>query len=324
MPKRKTHDEFVRQIKNLVGKEYVFHSRYETTHKKMEVTHSECGYSYQITPHAFLKGGRCPKCRSYKGRGLEPMSHDFFLERVKKQSGDEYRVLTRYENYKTKVLMLHVTCGKTFESVPAYFFSGNGCPDCGKRKSIASRTKTNETFLKEVHKLVGDEYTFLENYINSSTKIKAKHNVCGLEYFVRPNDFRKGHRCAKCSSSKGEEKIRDYLVSMNIDFREQYRIKECRNKRPLPFDFAVFENNELIALIEYDGKQHFHAYDSWGGVEKFETTKRHDAIKNNYCQRNNIRLLRIKYTKLKQIEFVLEKYFSKERIFTAPKQLKLL
>lgn len=324
MPRRKTHAEFIAEIRGLVGDEYTFYGEYQSTHKKMKVTHNKCGHIYQVAPHGFLKGNRCPKCRSCVGKGQKPMSHDHFLNRVKELVGDEYQVLSEYKNSTTKVLMLHKKCGETFESVPAYFFSGNGCPGCGKKKSVASRTKTNETFLKEVYKLTGEEYSFLQNYVNSSTKIKVRHNLCGSEYLVRPNDFRKGHRCAKCASSKGEEKIRNYLTSMNIDFKEQYRIRECRNERPLPFDFAVFENNKLLTLIEYDGKQHFYAYESWGGVEKLKTTQRHDAIKNNYCQQNNIHLLRIKYTEIKQIELILENYFSEEQIFTEPKQLKLL
>lgn len=324
MPRRKTHTEFIAEIQRLVDDEYIFYGEYQSTHKKMEVTHSKCGHTYQVTPHSFLKGSRCPKCRGYVGKGPKPMSHEQFLKRVKDLVGDEYQVLSKYKNYVTKVLMLHTKCSKTFQSVPAYFFSGNGCPNCGRKSSIANRTKTHDSFLKEVYKLVGNEYTFLETYINSATKIKVRHNSCDFEYLVRPNDFRKGHRCPKCASSKGEGEIRDYLTSMNIDFKEQYKFERCKNERPLPFDFAIFENDNLVMLIEYDGIQHFKASEGWGGIEKFNRTKQNDNIKNNFCQQNKIRLLRIKYTDFKRIESVLENYFYKERLFTVPKQLELL
>ena len=62
--------------------------------------------------------------------------------------------------------------------------------------------KTNEQFLKEVFELVGDEYTFLDEYEKSNTKILVRHNCnkCdNYEYMVRPTDFRSGYRCPKCA-----------------------------------------------------------------------------------------------------------------------------
>lgn len=43
------------------------------------------------------------------------------------------------------------------------------------------------------------EYTFTEDYVNSSTKIRVIHNVCGYIYKVNPNSFLSGRRCPKCS-----------------------------------------------------------------------------------------------------------------------------
>jgi len=58
--------------------------------------------------------------------------------------------------------------------------------------------KTQEQFEKEVHDLVGDEYTILGKYINMSTKVLVKHNICGNEWFITPSKFLAGRRCSKC------------------------------------------------------------------------------------------------------------------------------
>lgn len=71
------------------------------------------------------------------------------------------------------------------------------------------KRKTNKEFISEVYDLVGNEYTFLENYVNSSTKIKVKHNcrLCGNhEYSTKPNSFLRGNRCPKCSKLKRKGK----------------------------------------------------------------------------------------------------------------------
>ena len=59
--------------------------------------------------------------------------------------------------------------------------------------------KTNEEFRTQVYKLVGDDYTFLEPYKDSRTPIMVRHNYCGAEYAVTPDNFLRGRRCSHCS-----------------------------------------------------------------------------------------------------------------------------
>src|SRR5699024_501972 len=94
--------------------------------------------------------------------------------------------------------------------------------------------------------------------------------------------------------SKGEEVVRKYLEFKGYDFQEQVRIKECKNKRPLPFDFGVYKGERLLFFIEYDGIQHF---EPKFGKEQLKKTKINDDIKKVYCKANNIPLIRIKYVR---------------------------
>lgn len=58
------------------------------------------------------------------------------------------------------------------------------------------------------------------------------------------------------------------------------------------FDFAIFNNERIISIIEYDGIQHFQ-----NGHFKtlLEITRKNDLLKNKYCFNNNIPLIRIPY-----------------------------
>lgn len=67
----------------------------------------------------------------------------------------------------------------------------------------------------------------------------------------------------------------------------------CRDKRALPFDFAIFSGSSLFGLIEFDGVQHFEPVDKFGGFEGFEKTFYHDKLKTSFYKNNNITLLRI-------------------------------
>ena len=59
-------------------------------------------------------------------------------------------------------------------------------------------------------------------------------------------------------------------------------------------------------LIEYDGIHHFQPVDYFGGLESLKETKRNDKIKNRYCKKNRIPLIRVSYTYFENIEGILE------------------
>jgi len=124
----------------------------------------------------------------------------------------------------------------------------------------------------------------------------------------------KGCTCSECDVSKGEERIAKWLEEHNYTFFREYRIKECRNILPLPFDFAIMSNGKLKVLIEFDGPQHFH---EMLGIykNKLIEIKKHDEIKNVYCKFKGIPLLRISYKNVNRIDEVLEKELSPISLF---------
>ena len=104
-------------------------------------------------------------------------------------------------------------------------------------------------------------------------------------------------------------KVSKFLKENNINYKIQYRFKDCRYKLPLPFDFYLPDHN---TCIEYDGEQHFSSNCYFGGKERnneqlFEKIKIRDNIKNEYCKNNGIQLVRIKYTESipKKLNFLI-------------------
>ena len=121
---------------------------------------------------------------------------------------------------------------------------------------------------------------------------------CGNFTYVPLGQLARKHTlsCGCRHQSKWEIFIRDFLVSLNIEFIQQKRFSDCMNKKQsdtLPFDFYLPHYN---IIIEYDGEHHFRPVKGWGGEEKFEITQQNDYIKDDYCKANNITLLRLPYT----------------------------
>ena len=91
--------------------------------------------------------------------------------------------------------------------------------------------------------------------------------------------------------SKNEEKILNLLKDAKIHGCMQSTFEKCKAYSLLPFDFFI----EGKYIIEYDGRQHFHPIEIWGGEEGLAITRAYDLIKNKYCFENIIPLIRIPY-----------------------------
>ena len=102
--------------------------------------------------------------------------------------------------------------------------------------------------------------------------------------------------CSKCKQSYGSSKIEFLLKQNNIDFIKEYCFIDCVNpetKQKFRFDFYIVDKNYII---EFDGEQHFKEVSIWGGKEGLKKRQLYDKIKNEYCIKNNIGLIRIPYT----------------------------
>lgn len=58
---------------------------------------------------------------------------------------------------------------------------------------------THKKFKNKVYLLYENDYDVIDKYINTSTKIRIKHNLCGNIYSITPKYFLKGEcQCPKC------------------------------------------------------------------------------------------------------------------------------
>lgn len=122
------------------------------------------------------------------------------------------------------------------------------------------------------------------------------------------NRTKNGSGCPRCNISKGEKKIEEFLNRSNIAYKREYTFEDCKNKFPLRFDFALFKSGKLEMLIEYDGEQHYLGRARSDPSKSKETLRRiqkNDGIKNEYCLKNMIPLLRIPYWEFENIDEIL-------------------
>lgn len=247
-------------------------------------------------------------CKTKIGNVTKKKTHKEYADEVFSLVGEEYSVISEYENSVTKVRIKHNKCGHDWFVLPNSFTStGSRCPKCAVSVRGKKTRMTQSEFERRVEEAHGSDYIVVGEYKRSKEKIEIKHLLCGTTYKVKPVVILNDRGCPVCNSSKGERDIKNFLDNNQLEYKMQYKIKECKNILPLPFDFAVLNNGEVACLIEYDGRQHFESISYWGGDKEFALSKKRDAIKRKYCSENNIPLIEIPYWERENITSILAK-----------------
>ena len=257
--------------------------------------------SYKINFSNFLLGNRCRQCENESRIGN---THNYICyEEVKKYIElYNYSLLTKEKEYKNCLQPLKIKCDKGHITDTLTFsnFKNNGyrCSIC------ANNIKHDYEFVKEKFEEKGYELLSTEyKHSNSPLIVKCKNGHI-TDTLTFSNFYSKGCECNECKESKGEKIISEILTKINIDYNIQHRFEDCKFKYTLPFDFYI---PSLKIAIEFDGEQHYKIIEWFGGLEGFVNTKIRDTIKNIYCQQNNIKLIRIPYSEINNIENILIK-----------------
>lgn len=213
MAKKKTHEDFINEIKALYGDEYEILNKYNGSKSILKIKHNRCGNIFERAANHFKDGRTCTACRKHKTK-KKTLSE--YKKEVKKLVGDEYTVEGEYVSSFKKILMKHKHCGKTFFVTPNNFIQNHSrCPFCSK-----NRAKTTDEFKAQMHELVNDEYELISEYVNALTKVSILHKKCNRSYDVKPNVFLYGYMCPYC---KKEEKAYFNRIEKTKKFKEDVK-----------------------------------------------------------------------------------------------------
>lgn len=172
---------------------------------------------------------------------------------------------------------------------------GQGCYYCGLEKLSEYHTLTLEQFQEKVNNKNQNIIALEYNGAKKDAKFECK--LCGHIWYSNPASIKQCPKCVKFYS--GEKKISQLLDLWGISYIEQYKFTDCKDKRALPFDFYLIDNN---VCIEFDGEQHYKQRNGWTNLDLI---KKHDQIKDIYCKKKKINLIRIPYWELDYIEHSL-------------------
>lgn len=122
---------------------------------------------------------------------------------------------------------------------------------------------------------------------------------CGNDFLVDTTHFIEGkYQCNECrvKQSAIATKIELWLNLHRINYQKEKRFEDCVYTKTLPFDFYLEDYN---SCIEVDGIGHYRPVafggDKQGAIKNYELRQKADNIKTQYCEDNNIPLLRLPF-----------------------------
>lgn len=238
---------------------------------------------------------------------------------LKNEIGNIYGYLTvisRAENTKEGCAqwLCKCKCGNEVVVLGKRLRSGN-TKSCGcyqKEQAIASN-------IKRADNLIGRHFGKLTVISEAGFVVKASGKRCRIynclcdcgnycqiqhQYLVSGDTTSCG-----CIRSRIEFAVSSYLKLHHYDFKQEYMFDDLVDIYNLRFDFALFEHNQLIGLIECQGEQHYNKSNGYYSKD----LARHDKMKRQYCIDKNIKLYYILYNENveKRLEEILSELYSK-------------
>lgn len=296
MAKKITTKDFIRKSIEVHNHKYDYSKvDYVKMKEKVIITCKEHNIEFLQTPekHLSSKTGGCPKCNTI-GKGK--LTNQLFIERSNNIHSNKYDYsISEYISSNNKVDIICKTHGK-FSITPNSHLNGRGCSKC------SGNYKYKVDDLLSLYNNMYDYLYDFTNYKNIKSKIIvkcSKHSSFETSAELLLN----GYGCSSCGKkSTGEECISKYLISNKIEYIKQKSFEGCVYKNKMQFDFFLPYFN---LCIEFDGIQHFEPIEYFGGINSLNKQIVKDNIKNDFCNSNNIKLIRIPYYEYDNIEKIL-------------------
>lgn len=247
----------------------------------------------------------CEKC-SYGGDKYRKKDWNYYFNAIKQRRDFEEYDYSKvdFKGSSQKITIIHRTCGTEFQQSIKCHEKGQGCPLCGKNKMSEHTKKSLDFYKDKATKIHSGKYDYSnileESFINSHQKVPIKCQKHGIFY----QDFHRhcqGHGCPTCSMSNMETLFMSKLNELGIKFEFQKPLRDFGYEGIGQYQFDFYLNDRNMA-IELDGGQHFFV-SRFGNeteeemLERFNMQKERDKFKNDFCEKNNIKIKRVPYFK---------------------------
>ena len=302
MNQKLTKEKFIKLSIERYGEKYdLSEVEYIDKNINIKIFCNNCKKYFFITPIKFLNGFEC-EC-TYKNPNSRSMYSNLWIEKASKKFGEVCDYTDSiYVKDRQKILIYCKVHEDYFLQRPStHLNSKYGCPIRAK-KLVGKQFKSSvNVFIEKARQIHGNlyDYSFV-NYIDNQTKVKILDNETGDIFWQTPNSHLTGSGNPKRKRSSGEMLIQKLLKDFNIDFKEEYVLKNIiqgRNIKNIRIDFRLLNLSKEI-WIEYNGIQHYKYINNFfkETIDDYQKQLTRDKNVRDYCKEHDILLIEIPYT----------------------------
>jgi hypoxanthine phosphoribosyltransferase/DNA-directed RNA polymerase subunit RPC12/RpoP len=279
---------------------------YQGQHSLVKFRCSECKEEFITTPFLYSKNSdknsdakRCLRCKKkLRVKGKE--GREEFIRRCREKNGDYYDYSLLPAVFRMgKCSKIKIICpehGIVEVLAHEHMKQGMGCGHCKGARISETKRKPRQQFIDEANQKHQFKYNYeLVKYKNAHEKVQIICPVHGI-FEQSPDCHLRGCGCSIChSTSQAVKDIMNLLDRHEVVYETEKIFPECCVQRPLRFDLYLPEHN---LCIEYDGIQHtqpvkFGSQTIEEARKAYQETIERDRVKEEYCEKNNVGLIRI-------------------------------
>ena len=208
MSKRKTHEEFVEELKE--KNQYFYNlellSEYVNAKTKIKCKCKIHNYIWSVQPWSLLQGCGCPLCGKERIRVANSFTEHDFLKKMRKINND-IEIIGTYTKASNKIKCRCKICGNVWNPIACNILAGHGCKKCADNYTSLLKRKNINMIYKEcadILKLIDIDFS---NYKNENTKLSCVCRICNYKWETTYHNFKSGQGCPKCSIKRTKEKL---------------------------------------------------------------------------------------------------------------------
>lgn len=223
MSKKKTHEEYVEEVK-VKNPNIEVLGQYNGAKIKIQHRCIKHNIYWNTSPTNILQGQGCEMCRIEKIRNYHLKDARKYLEEVN-NINPNIIVLEQYINSSTPILHRCKVHGIEWKIAPSNILQGQGCFKCGNEKISNKLRITHNQYTKKVNDICPN-IIVKEKYINGTTPILHECLIDNYEWKIYPKYILNGTGCPKCSNRirrNHDEYVKEVaLINPNITVLENF------------------------------------------------------------------------------------------------------
>ena len=219
MAKKKTHEEYVAEVKQINPNIEVvgIYVNAKTPIDHFCLTHN---IKWIARPDNILQGKGCPECAKDARRMAIAMTHEEYVKKLK-EILPHIRVVDDYINIVTKITHYCEKHNIYWDVAPqTLLYGGCGCTQCSKESVVSSKTKTRDVYIDELA-VKNPNISLVGEYLGCKTKTQHYCKTHDVLFDITPQNALRGCGCSLCKSDK--------LSSKKLKTQEKY-VNELREK----------------------------------------------------------------------------------------------